>query len=157
MKKRVLAMVFFIIAVSVFGEVDNWERLKKRADEIYNGYSLQFDIYGNSSVESSDEGKADTNGSAGISFKVPLYSKEERMRSQTRKMDFLKRGSELLQTIEVNRGIIVQLREKERLLKSVMGDQGLQGIEAYYACKRDIAERESTVKSAEREFEILVK
>lgn len=84
MKKRVLAMVFFIIAVSVFGEVDNWERLKKRADEIYNGYSLQFDIYGNSSVESSDEGKADTNGSAGISFKVPLYSKEERMRSQTR-------------------------------------------------------------------------
>ena len=153
--KKLIIFISVIVGISVQGaEIDNWEKLKKRADEIYDGYSFNFEVSAGTGLNG-ESGKSETN--AGLAFKVPIYSKEERLRSQSRKMEYINKGGELLKTIESNKVIILQLKEKERLLKTIMGEQGVAGINAYYECKREIAERESNIKSAEREFEIILK
>nr|MBP7031059.1 hypothetical protein [Spirochaetota bacterium] len=90
-------------------------------------------------------------------IRVPIYSKEQRVLKEKEKNEFLEKGSNLIRVIETNRTFLEKLKKKEGLLKSMMTEQGIQGINAYYDCVDEIVKREQEIKDAERALDIMVK
>lgn len=88
---------------------------------------------------------------------MPLYSKADRIKNKQDKTEYLKRGAELIKQIDENTHGVEILKSKADVLKAVMKDEGVKGIEAYYNVLQEIATKESLIKEAQLKLEAMLK
>lgn len=141
-------IIFFIVSVICFGETtaeEYWKKLHEKASKAYSVANSTVNI-------NTGEDEVIENV-----IRVPIYSKEQKALKEKEKNEFLEKGSKLISVIETNRTFLEKLKKKEGLLKSMMTEQGIQGINAYYDCVDEIVKREQEVKEAERALDIMVK
>jgi len=132
-----------------------WEILKNKAEKLYKTWDIKADVnVGYLVAEKSTTGVAD-GASAGVTVRVPLYSASDRASKEKEIRDFLDKGSKLIQILDTNKNGIERLMTKAGLLKAVMADQGITGINAYYDCVEEIIKKQQEIKEAERELEIM--
>lgn len=147
-KNKGAVFIFFIVSVVCFGETtaeEYWKKLHEKASKVYSIANSTVNI-------NTGEDEVIENV-----IRVPIYSKEQRVLKEKEKNEFLEKGSNLIRVIETNRTFLEKLKKKEGLLKSMMTEQGIQGINAYYDCVDEIVKREQEIKDAERALDIMVK
>ncbi len=147
-KNKGALFIFLAYGIVCFGETtadDYWKKLHEKASKVYSVANSTVNI-------NTGEDEVIENV-----IRVPIYSKEQRALKEKEKNEFLEKGSNLIKIIETNRTFLEKLKKKEGLLKSMMTEQGIQGINAYYDCVDEIVKREQEVKDAERALDIMVK
>ena len=125
-----------------------WEKLNKRADELYGGLDINFKVL--SGLYEDNEYKGE------IKIEVPLYSKEAKRKKEKDKRSFLDKGAKLLKYLEVNYERLQILREKERILKTILLEEGVRSIDAYHDVREDIVEIEAEVMEVLRKLESMI-
>jgi len=140
---------------------DQWDALRKRADELYGGLDISAKIrtgyQANTGLTSLDDLETKTGPYGKFEIEMPLYSKADRIKSKTEKTEFLKQGAELIRQINENTESVKLLKSKADVLQAVMKDDGAKGIEAYYNVLQEISTKENLVKEAQMKLEAMLK
>lgn len=140
---------------------DQWDALRKRADELYGGIDISAKIrtgyQANTGLTSLDELETKTGPYGKFEIEMPLYSKADRIKSKMEKTDFLKQGAELIRQINENTESVKLLKSKADVVQAVMKDDGVKGIEAYYNVLQEISTKENLIKEAQMKLEAMLK
>ena len=117
----------FLFVSSVSAADDYWQRLQKKADELYGGWDVAVAV--TTGVERREYFQGTHTGPYGnIEMTVPLYSKKERIEKSKAKVEFLQKGAEQIKIVEERGERVEILKKKAQVLKSVMMDEGAAGI-----------------------------
>jgi hypothetical protein len=164
MMLKTIVPAFFIILSLLSARAnagDQWEALRKRADELYSGFDISAKIrtgyQTNTGLTSLDELETNSGPYGKFEIEMPLYSKADRIRTKLDKAEFLKQGAELIRQIDENTESVKILKSKADVMKAVMKDEGVKGIEAYYDVLQDIATKENLIKEARMKLEAMLK
>lgn len=136
--------------IKIEGNQDYWTCLKKRAEELYCGLDMEFDISAAIAKQTDDETEGE------IKLSIPLYSSSEKRAKKEEKRDYLNKGAELIREIEINQKMIEFLRDQEKIKKATMYEDGAKGTEAYFRIVQEIVEKEAGIREAERKLESLL-
>lgn len=152
-------MLSFLSAPANAG--DQWEALRKRADELYSGVDISAKIktgyQANTGLTSLDDLETKTGPYGKFEIEMPLYSKADRIRNKLDKTEFLKQGAELIRQINENTESVKILKGKADVMQAVIKDEGVKGIEAYYNVLQEISTKENLVKEAQMKLEAMLK
>ena len=161
---KTITTVCFIVLSLITADIsaaDQWAELRKRADELYSGFDISVEIrtgyQANSGLTSLDDLETQTGPYGKIEIEMPLYSKTDRIRTKLDKTEYLKRGAEFIRQIDENTEGVKILKSKANVMKAVMKDEGVKGIEAYYDVLQDISTKESLIKEAQMKLEAMLK
>ncbi len=159
-----ITTVCFIVLSLITADIsaaDQWADLQNRADELYGGFDISAKIktgyQANSGFTSLEDLETNTGPYGKLEIEMPIYSRADRIKSKLDKTDFLKQGAELIRQIDENTDSIKILKGKADVMKSVMKDDGVKGIEAYYAVLQDISSKENLIKEAQMKLEAMLK
>jgi len=140
---------------------DPWDALRKQADELYGGFDISAKVrtgyQANSGLNSLNDLETKSGPYGKFEIEMPLYSKADRIKNKQDKTEYLKRGAELIKQIDENTHGVEILKSKADVLKAVMKDEGVKGIEAYYNVLQEIATKESLIKEAQLKLEAMLK
>lgn len=140
---------------------DQWDALRKRADELYGGVDISAKIrtgyQANTGLTSLDELETKTGPYGKFEIEMPLYSKADRIKSKLDKTEFLKQGAELIRQVNENTESVKILKGKADIMQVVMKDEGVKGIEAYYNVLQEISTKENLIKEAQMKLEAMLK
>ena len=132
--------------VTVSGR-DWYGELRLAAKKCHDGFDIRVDLSG-------DVG-ARTIGDQ-VQLTVPLYSRRELQKRKQAKGLFLEHGATILSELRTAQGKIRVKREKAAVLKSVLLQGGLSGIEAHFRTKEEIVSLEAVIEAAEMKLSGLV-
>ena len=150
--KTIVPALFIILSLlsTSANAGDQWEALRKRADELYGGLDISATIrtgyQANTGLTSLDDLETKTGPYGKFEIEMPLYSKADRIKSKQEKTEFLKQGAVLIRQINENTESVKLLKSKADVLQAVMKDDGAKGIEAYYNVLQEISTKENLVK-----------
>lgn len=140
---------------------DPWDALRKQADELYGGFDISAKVrtgyQANSGLTSLNDLETKSGPYGKFEIEMPLYSKADRIKNKLDKTEYLKRGAELIKQIDENTHGVEILKSKADVLKAVMKDEGVKGIEAYYNVLQEIATKESLIKEAQLKLEAMLR
>jgi len=130
------------------GKRDWWEEINRAADSCHGGWDVNIDVSTGYSMRTlGNEARSGPFAEARIT--VPLFSKRDRQRQAMEKGKFLEHGAGLIQELwEAEARIAVKLEQAE-VLRQVMIQEGLEGIQAYFRMREEIAGLEAKVVAAE--------
>ncbi|MGM0509403.1 MAG: hypothetical protein ACQERZ_09660 [Fusobacteriota bacterium] len=160
--KGINIIIYILLSSSLLGMTTNieklndkkiekyWKDLKEKADEMWNE-KFDLDLGINLDVDESGE------KSIGGSFKIPLYGKSEKRKKSSEKREFLEKGADYLEILQNNVKKIKILKEKERILRTIMTEQGVTSIKAYHEAKEERVEFESEIDSIIRKLEAMLR
>lgn len=135
-----------------FGGQEYWYQLRKACQECFGGIDLKVEL--NGGVERREfETRDELVPYAGASLSIPLYSREERQKSQEAKGKFLEHGAELIQELELAQATENVLAEQVQVLKQAMLEGGLESIKEFFEIKERLAKARVKAKGAERKLE----
>ncbi len=165
MTTKTVAATFCVIVTVLCSKVyaDDWARLQQKADEIYGGWDITVKVktglQANSGLSFQDDVATSTDAGPYGRFEItaPLYSKNDRIKNKLDKTDFLKQGAELIRQINENAESVKILESKANVMKAVMKDEGVKGIEAYYDVLQEISAKEIFIKEAQMKLEAMLK
>lgn len=148
--KGKLIIIYVIFVAVMYGKTANqyWEELKVKADKIYSGLDVSFDI---SAGISNDENDRETVGE--LTFNIPLYSSSEKRKKVEEKQGFLQKGAELIKAVEVGRRYLTFLKDQKMITKATAYENGADGALEYFEVEKKIIETEEGIKEAERVLE----
>ena len=164
MMPKTIVPAFFIILSLLSTRAhagDPWDELRKRADELYSGVDISAKIrtgyQANSGFNSLQDLETNTGPYGKLEIEMPLYSRADRRRNRLDKTEYLKQGAELIRQINENTESITILKGKADVMKAVMKDEGVKGIEAYYDVLQEISTKENLIKEARMKLEAMLK
>ena len=131
---------------------DYWQQLKQSADKAFAGIDvdIKFEI-GTVEKNAFDDSATDQYGK--LIFSIPLLSKDNRIRREQEKRQFLKNGADLIREIEQAEKLIEQKKNYLSLLKKMDSEGGLEMLEKIMAIQADIIDLETKRDSAKRTLE----
>ena len=91
-----------------------------------------------------------------VQLTVPLYSRRERQKRRLEKAAALEHAAGIIGELRAAQAKIRVKREKAAVLKSVLLQGGLSGIEAHFRTKEDIVSLEAVIEAAEMKLSGLV-
>lgn len=146
-------LIFLAISLNLlaFTSEEYWEKLKNKADKLYEGLDLDFDVTAGVVKDTNED---DPSGE--LKFSIPLYSSSEKRAKRDEKQEFLSRGAELIREIEVNREYLQFLEQEEKIKKATVYEQGAKGAEEYFSLKKRIIETKAGIREAERKLESML-
>ena len=132
-------------AVTV-SERDWWGELHAAACSCFDSGDFRVDLNGMAAGTLGDQ----------VQLTVPLYSRREREKRKQERGLFLEHGAGIIGELRAAQGKIRVKREQATVLKSVMLQGGLSGIEAHFKIKEEIVSLEAVIEAAEMKLEGLV-
>ncbi len=163
MTTKTITTALIIIMSLISAEIsagDQWTALRKKADELYSGFDISAKIrtgyQANSGLSSLDDLETQTGPYGKFEIEMPLYSKADRIRTKLDKTEFLKQGAELIRQVDENTESVKILESKADVMKAVMKDEGVKGIEAYYDVLQEISAKENLIKEARMKLEAML-
>jgi len=90
-------------------------------------------------------------------IKPHLLNWKERQEAKMGRMQFLEFGAKVIQEIEAAELKLKVMKEKEETIKQSKIQDGIQGIEAFFEYKNEMAELEAALTAAQRKFEGILK
>jgi len=150
----VFFLSLFLGSVRADQQSDYWQKLKQKADQIYDGWSVDISVNaGSHIVELKNEPELYGN----VELKIPLFSRDERTKRAGEKRKFLADGAKLIRIVEEGEEKLVWLKEKAKLLKTMMKIEGAAGIEAYQGALGEIITTIATIREAQRNMEAMLR
>ena len=152
MKKMLRIILFVIISLNLlaYTSEEYWEQLKNKADKIYQGLDLNFDVTAGVTKDTNEETAGE------LKFTIPLYSSSEKRVKRDEKQAFLDKGAELIRDIEVNQEYLQFLEQEEKIKQATVYEQGAKGAEQYFDLKKQIIETRAGIREAERKLESML-
>ena len=131
---------------------DYWQQLKQSADKAFAGIDvdIKFEI---GTVEKNAFDDSATDQYSKLIFSIPLLSKDNRIRREQEKRQFLKNGAELIREIDKAEKLIEQKKQYLSILKTMDGEGGLELLEKIMAVKKEMIELETERDAAIRTLE----
>ena len=126
-----------------------WQRLKQTADNRYGGVDVEVSVSGGLETRTNVWG-SDHGPYADIKVKVPIYSKEEKIVQAEQKQAFLRKGAEYLRILETRAEKLALLKQKAKIYKAFINENGVKGAESYFQVLEDIITLENEIKEAKR-------
>ncbi len=121
--------------------------LKETADRCYDVYLVEVKIDGGLERRFYD-GSLQSGPYGELNLEVPLYSVTGKLRMEEKRTKYLTQGYAQIKHYALARSKVKVLREKVRVVKRAMLQEGLAGIDAFYQIKLDLAEAKAEMEEA---------
>ncbi len=137
-------------AVTVSGR-DWYGELRLAAKKCHDGFDIRVDL--SSGVGARTLGDP---AESGMKLSVPLYSRREQQKQKQNRGVWLEHGAAILSELRAGQGKIRVKREQAAVLKSVLLQGGLSGIEAHFRIREEIVALEAQIEGAEMKLSGLI-
>jgi hypothetical protein len=133
-------------------KIDYWHQLNKAADKHFAGIDvdIKFEI-GTVEKNAFDDSETDQYGK--LVFSVPLLSKDNRIKRNEEKRQFLKNGADLIREIEKAEKLIEQRKKYLVVLKKMDGEGGLEILDKIMTIQTEMIDFETNRDAAKRKLE----
>jgi len=131
------------------GRRDWWSELRAAAVKCHGGwFDFRVDVSGG--VASRTLGDVAESGPfAEARLTVPLYSRRERQKRKQEKGVFLEHVAGIIGELRAAWGKVTVKREQAAVLREAMLQEGLAGINAFFAIKEEIVSLDAAIEAAE--------
>ncbi len=137
-------------------ERDYWAELHAAAHSCFDGADFRVDLSGGMAARTLGD-QAQTGPFGEVKLTVPLYSRGDRQKRKQNRGVFLEHAAGIIGELRAAQAKIRVKREKATVLKSVMLQGGLSGIEAHFRTKEEIVSLDAVIGAAEMKLEGFIK
>ncbi len=137
-------------------ERDWWAELHAAAHSCFDGADFRVELSGGMAARTLGD-QAQTGPFGEVKLTVPLYSRGDRQKRKQNRGVFLEHAAGIIGELRAAQAKIRVKREKATVLKSVMLQGGLSGIEAHFRTKEEIASLDAVIGAAEMKLEGFIK
>lgn len=128
-----------------------WQRIRKIVAEEFAGLEL------NPVLTSGYQFSGDEAGPRiGLQIDLPLWNKKRKFEKREQAVQFLQKGAELVQKLEIAIETLDLLKEKSRFLQAIMRQEGVESVDAFFKSEQEIIKYEAFVIQYHRELQGLV-
>ncbi len=128
-------------------ERDWWGQLKKAASSCFGGRDIKVEFAGG--VGSRTLGEVAKSGPfSEFRLSVPLYSRRERQKQKREMGEFLEHAASILRELREAQALIAVKEEKATVLREVMLQEGLGGIESFFQIREEVVVLEEVAAAA---------
>ncbi len=142
-------IIWVILVTNIYGieAEEYWGKIVEASRKKFGGFDIEVELEFNLD---------DQDGKGELGFRMPIYSKKDMLDRQEKKRQFLDKGADLIELYENCEGKIEILIKKMKLLKAIMTEQGVRGIEAFYNAEEELMNTRNELKKIEKKIKAMI-
>ncbi len=144
-----VTIIWLMILSSIYSMTSEeyWKKIVEVSGKKFGGFDIEVELEFNVS-EQDEKGE--------LGFKMPIYSKKDKLDRDEKKRSFLDKGAELIELYENCEGKVDILIKEMKLLKAIMAEQGISGIKAYYDAEEELMNTRNELKKIEKKLQAMI-